>query len=162
MNYSLHQHLSYNIWANGKLAEFILKADENIFDKEVKSSFPSLRKTTLHIWDAEFVWLRRLQGESLNEFPSKNFTGNRENVINGWLSSSKNLHDYVIAQGSDYGLKKITFKNMKGDEFCNTVEEIMMHVVNHGAFHRGQLVTILRELDYTQLGSTDLITFMRL
>lgn len=162
MNYTLHRHLSYSLWANGKLAEFIAKADKNIFDSEVKSSFPSLKKTVLHIWDAEYIWLRRLQGESLKDFPSKNFTGNKAHALKGWTDNSKALLDYVVAQGADYGNTSITFKNLKGDEFTNTAEEILMHVVNHGTFHRGQLITMLRTLGFTEVSSTDLITYLRI
>lgn len=162
MKYTLLRHLHYSLWANGKLAEFIAKADENVFDTEVKSSFPSLKKTVLHIWDAEYIWLRRLQGESLKEYPSKNFTGNRAEALKGFTDNSKALLDYVAAQPAEYGNTSITFKNLKGDEFTNTVEEILMHVVNHGTFHRGQLVTILRTLGFTEVSSTDLITYMRI
>lgn len=162
MNYTLHRHLSYSLWANGKLAEFIAKADENIFDREVQSSFPSLKKTVLHIWDAEYIWLRRLQGESLSEYPSKNFTGNRAEALKGWTDNSKALLDYVSVRGADYAETSITFKTLKGDEFTNTVEEILMHVVNHGTFHRGQLVTILRTLGFIEVNSTDLITYIRI
>ena len=35
MSYSLQQHLAYNVWANGKVAEFIAKEQKNIFDSEV-------------------------------------------------------------------------------------------------------------------------------
>jgi uncharacterized damage-inducible protein DinB len=30
MVYTLQQHLKYNVWANGKIADFIAKADEKL------------------------------------------------------------------------------------------------------------------------------------
>ena len=162
MSYSLQKHLSYNLWATGKLAEFIAKADENIFDTEVKSSFTSLRKTVYHIWDAEYIWMQRLQGNSLLDWPSNNFSGNREATLKAWTENSKTLLDFISAKDEEYGNWIISYKNMKGDSFENSVEGIIMHVVNHGTFHRGQLVTILRELGYSDFTSTDLITFLRL
>jgi uncharacterized damage-inducible protein DinB len=162
MVYTLQQHLKYNVWANGKIADFIAKADEKLFDTEVKSSFPSIRKTVYHIWDAEFIWLKRLQGESLADWPSKNFAGSRSQALAAWIECSKSLHDFIAAQDEAYLQQPVTYKNMKGDAFTNTAEGIIMHVVNHGTFHRGQLVTLLRELGYTDLSSTDLITFLRL
>ena len=50
---------------------------------------------------------------------------------------------------------------MKGEEFKNGVEGILFHVVNHGTFHRGQILTMLRELGFTSFPSQDLITFLR-
>lgn len=162
MAYTLQQHLAYNVWANGKIAEFIAKADEKLFDTEVKSSFPTLRKTVYHVWDAEFIWLKRLQGESLSDWPSNNYTGNKEEALKVWADCSKNFYDFITAKDEAYYQEVCAYKSVKGDAFKSTVEEIIMHVVNHGTFHRGQMVTILRGLGYTDLSSTDLITFTRL
>ncbi len=162
MTYTLQQHLAYNVWANGKIAEFIAKADEKLFDTEVKSSFPTLRKTVYHVWDAEFIWLKRLQGESLNDWPSKNFTGSKAEALKAWTDGSKSLHDFIAGKDETYCQEVCHYKNVKGDAFKSTVEEIIMHVVNHSTFHRGQMVTILRQLGFTELSSTDLITFTRL
>jgi len=162
MSYTLKQHLSYNVWANGKLAEFIAKADEKLFDTEVQSSFPSLRKTVYHIWDAEFIWLKRLQGESLSDWPSKQFNGSRDEALNGWADCSRNFLDFIAVKDKAYYESVCHYKSVKGAPFSSTVEGIVMHVVNHGTFHRGQLVTMLRELGCTELSSTDLITFLRL
>ncbi len=162
MRYTLKQHLNYNLWANGKIADFIANADEKLFDMEVISSFPSLRKTVYHIWDAEYIWLKRMQGESLSEWPSKNFNGSATDATDGWLACSQQLLEHIGVSDADYASSTITYQNMKGDEFTTTVEGIVMHVVNHGTFHRGQIITMLRQLGYTNLSSTDLITFLRL
>lgn len=162
MSYTLQQHLAYNVWANRKIADFLESAGENIFHSEVISSFPSVQKTVLHIWDAEYIWLKRLQGESLTTFPGKNFTGTMLQCLQGWLQCSQQFADYIASQNEQYYSSVCHYENMKGDAFSNTVEGIVMHVVNHGAFHRGQVITLLRQQGYTQLNSTDLITFLRM
>lgn len=159
--YTLLQHLQYNYWANEKISGFVTAANQELFTQETPSSFNTLQKTLLHVWDAEFIWLKRIQGESLTDFPSKNFNGNRIDVINGLLSSSKNLIQLIADSSPDINGKIIRYKNMKGEEFSTDVEGIMMHVVNHGTFHRGQVITMLRSLGYTQVSSTDLITYLR-
>ena len=56
---------------------------------------------------------------------------------------------------------------MAGKAYSNTVEEIIYHVVNHGTFHRGQIVTMLRSngidklAGSEELSSTDLISYLR-
>lgn len=47
MNYTLQKHLAYNLWANGKFVEILKNTDDNIFEQEVTSSFPSLKKNCL-------------------------------------------------------------------------------------------------------------------
>jgi uncharacterized damage-inducible protein DinB len=162
MSYTLTQHLAYNAWANGKIADFIAKAGEKLFDAEVKSSFPSLRKTVFHIWDAEYIWYKRLNGESLTEGPGKHFNGTMQEGLAAFVKFSKELEAFIASKDQAYYASVCNYKNIKGDPFSSTVETIIMHVVNHSAFHRGQIVTMLRELGYTDLASTDLITYSRL
>ena len=161
MSYTLINHLDYNLWADTKLAAIIAQSDESIVNQETASSFPTISKTILHIIDAEYIWLRRLQGESLTYWPSQDFGGGREELLKSYVAQAQTLKDYVIAQGNDYLSKTIEYKNMKGDIFSNTVEEILYHVINHGTFHRGQLVTMLRANGFTELSSTDLISYLR-
>ncbi|MCX6200104.1 MAG: DNA polymerase [Bacteroidetes bacterium] len=159
--YSLQQHLAFNFWANGKFVEILKTVDENIFELEVNSSFPSLRKTVLHIWDAEYIWLKRIEGLSLSEFPSKNFTGNKEECLNGFLEHTKKVADFMEGKDKAYFESKIDFKALNGDAFSESVEGIIYHVVNHGTFHRGQMVTMMRTLGITAVPSTDLIRYLR-
>ncbi len=51
---------------------------------------------------------------------------------------------------------------MKGDSFSSGTDDIVFHVVNHGTFHRGQIITMLRELGFTSFDSQDLITYLRM
>ncbi len=167
MPYTMLTHLNYSVWATAKLSEIIETADESILKKEAASSFPTIEKTILHIWDAELVWLKRLQGESLSDWPSNSFDGDRETLIAGWIDNCIALKDFVESKGEDFLTSTISYKNMEGKPYSNTVEEILYHVVNHGTFHRGQIVTQLRANGITELGineqssSTDLITYLR-
>jgi uncharacterized damage-inducible protein DinB len=38
---------------------------------------------------------------------------------------------------------------------------MIVHVVNHGSYHRGQVATMLRQLGATPAQSTDMIAFFR-
>ena len=73
----LHRYVDFNFWANDLLLSLIEKElTEAKLDKEIISSFPSLRKTVYHIWDAEDIWFKRLNGESPKDGISENFNGN--------------------------------------------------------------------------------------
>ncbi len=162
MNYTLQKHLAYNLWANGKIVEIIRITDENIFEKEVTSSFPSLKKTICHIWDAEVIWLNRIKGVSLSSWPSESFTGSKPECLDRFIDNSKTFCDFFSDKEPAFGEKVISFKTMDGKEFSESIEGIVFHVVNHGSFHRGQLVTMLRTLEVNNLTSTDLIRYLRL
>ncbi|MCW3125929.1 MAG: DinB family protein [Bacteroidetes bacterium] len=165
--YSLTKHLGYTVWATTKLSQILEKADESLLKKETPSSFNTIEKTILHIWDADLVWLKRLQGESLLEWPSKDFKGDKGALLAGWLQNTIDLNNHVASKTPEYLQSQINYKNMAGKPYSNTIEEIIYHVVNHGTFHRGQIVTMMRKHGWTELPineeltSTDLITYLR-
>src|SRR5690606_36056016 len=39
----------------------------------------------------------------------------------------------------------IKYKNSKGDEFENSIQQILFHVSNHFSHHRGQIISDLRQ-----------------
>lgn len=156
------RHLNYGVWATAKISEIIENADESLLKKEMPGSFPTIEKTLLHIWDAELIWFKRLQGGHINEWPSGSFAGDREALIGGWVDNCVALRDFAAAQGEDWLQKSIHYHNFSGTAFSNTAEEILYHVVNHGSYHRGQLVTMLHNCGISQFSSTDLITYIRL
>lgn len=161
MSYSIKYHLKYNYWANTRLAEAIKQLTDEQLDRELVSSFPSVRKTLYHLWDAELIWLKRIQGEALSTWPSSEFNGSTQDMLSLFVGNSKELAEFIEGKEEDFLNGTLTYKNMKGDEFTNRIEDMLFHVVNHGSFHRGQIITLLRQLGLTKFQSMDLITYMR-
>jgi len=54
----------------------------------------------------------------------------------------------------------LIYKTMEGKQFSNILWQMMQHLINHSTYHRGQVVTMLRQLGVKPIG-TDLITFYR-
>jgi uncharacterized damage-inducible protein DinB len=162
MKYSIKQHLAYNLWANQRIAGTLNPVDDEIIFAELKSSFPGIARTILHIWDAELIWLTRMQGKIPEHLPSKEFKGNKIDLINGIIESSKEIVAYIDLKGAGFFSEKISYKTSKGDTYENNIEDILMHLVNHGTYHRGQLITMLREQGITYIKSTDIITYLRI
>ncbi|MCE2996603.1 MAG: DinB family protein [Cyclobacteriaceae bacterium] len=161
MSYTIQQHLTYSVWATERLKETLEAVDEAILFAETKSSFPSIAKTLLHAWDAEVIWLKRLQGISLDSWPSQNFKGGKKELLEGIVQSAKNLAEFVESKGVGYLSTSVTYKNLKGDSFENQVEDMLFHVVNHGTYHRGQVTTLLHQLGVTKIQSMDIIFYLR-
>jgi len=156
----LSQYTVYNHWANTLLAELMMQIDPSLFSRELKSSFPSLRDTVNHIRGAELVWLERMQGFSRTSFPD--FPDAREAVLSELVEGSRKFSAFVQAQDEAFFGQECAYKNLKGDAFRSKNGEIVMHCMNHSTFHRGQLVTMMRELGVEKnIPSTDLITYFR-
>jgi uncharacterized damage-inducible protein DinB len=155
----LTQYTSYNVWANAIFAGLLQEITPALLDKEVLSSFPSLRKTVHHIWDAELIWLSRLKEQTIAWPPTAQFVNAG---IQDFVNGSKSFDEFVRFQSEPFLASETTYKNTKGEKFSNPNSGIIMHVMNHSTFHRGQLVTILRHLGAPQIPSTDLITYLRM
>ena len=159
--YTAQKHMQYNAWANQKTVTILAEVDDNTLDTEMKSSFPTIRKTLMHVWDAQQIWFLRIQGHSTTKWPSQDFTGSTEDLYKAYVQNSNEFAAFIASKDRAFLDSNITYKNMKGVEFTSVAEDILFHVVNHGTFHRGQIVTMLRELGFTSFPSQDLITYLR-
>ena len=55
----------------------------------------------------------------------------------------------------------LKYKNYVDNYFENNVEQIMIHLVNHGSYHRGQVAMLLRQNGFEPI-NTDYITYDRM
>lgn len=155
------QYVQYNLWANSRIVSVFQSQPDEWAERHVPGSFPSARLTLLHIWDAEFLWMKRLDGVSLGAFPSKNFTGNMAAVYAGLLGNSGDLLEYVQSKPDAFFDETLVFKTLSYGEQSEKARNMIWHCMNHSTFHRGQLVTIARQLGIEKIPPTDLVFFLR-
>src|SRR6478736_4563109 len=114
MAYSIHKHLTFNVWANTKTAEVLREVPDEIYFRENKSSFPSIAKTVLHMWGAQNIWLKRLQGESLTTWPHE---ASKDAQLNGLVQSAQSILDLVKSKDDAFLNSLYSYTNMKGEPF---------------------------------------------
>jgi uncharacterized damage-inducible protein DinB len=162
MKQMLVDYARYNLWANENLITLFRSLDDAQISQTIPSSFPSIRATLLHIWDAESLWLERLKGVSPTTWPSSHFSGANSAVFEVVLKTSKELIDFSIQQPAPFYREKKTFLTLSdGVEQRMEVVDMMHHTFNHSTFHRGQLVMMARQLGVTTIPRTDFIIYRR-
>lgn len=157
----LQELCRYNVWANQKISGFIEGAGEERCLKKQDSSFGTIRETLIHILDAQHIWLERLQGRSPQVWHGATFSGSSLQAAAELVESSVNWEKFVDGIHDGGITEMVSYQNIRGQEFHNTVGQIIAHVMNHGTFHRGQIITMLRGSGYKDLKQTDLIAFFR-
>jgi len=157
----LQQSAAYTIWANQKIFDCIANLTEEQTDQEITSSFSSLRKTIVHMWDAESIWWQRIKLVEKIERSSEGFTGGFQELIKQVNHQSMLWKDWVDNATETQLLHVFFYRNSKREEFKQPVYELLLHLMNHGTYHRGQLVTMLRQLGVEKIPSTDFSTFCR-
>jgi uncharacterized damage-inducible protein DinB len=157
----LKQFAAYNVWANQKLLECIAALTEEQHKAEIINSFNGLFNTVLHIWDAESMWWQRLKLQERVSRPSENFAGNFQELMNNVMSQSRQWEDWVNT-ASDLSLEHVfQYQNTKKEQFKQPVNQVLLHLFNHGSYHRGQLVTMLRQSGIDKIPQTDYIIWSR-
>ena len=74
-------------------------------------------------------------------------------TASGWREWAKPLTDESVAAS-------VSFTDLKGNPHTQPLWQIILHVVNHGTHHRGQVSGFLRTLGHTP-PPLDLIAFYR-
>lgn len=150
---------AFNSWASNRIFDALSPLTPDQYIRDLKSSHGGIHGTLVHMVGAEKIWLERFQGEAqpflkVAEIPSladvKTIWEKVGYDTAKWLGS---MNDKAL-QGT------FAMKTMKGDTFTQVFWQAFQHLVNHSSYHRGQIVTMLRQLDVTP-PATDLIRFYR-
>lgn len=158
----LTQFAAYNLWANGLLAASVQELPHALQTKPVPGSFPGLHATLLHLLDAESIWWQRMKLQEQVVRPSENFSGDTDAVIKSLLAQSKLWADWVHGAQQHMLEHEFIYRNSKREQFKQPVAQVLLHLFNHGTYHRGQLIGMLRQLGVTTLPQTDFIVWSRL
>jgi uncharacterized damage-inducible protein DinB len=151
---------AYDEWANARLAGVIAGLSAEQLTAEIPSSFPSILGTFAHIVAAEWVWLRRWLGENPTAFPDW-LAAPALGALRGKLAEVEAERAAFLGSLSDGDLDRpLDYKTLAGDPFRNRLGDLLVHVVNHSSYHRGQLATMLRQVGATPV-ATDFVVFKR-
>lgn len=157
----LLQLARYNLWANQLLFSTINYLTEEEQKKEVISSFPGIYRTLLHMLDAESIWWQRIRLlEKINR-PSDTFSGTTDELINELLKQDKLWLEYVEQAQEHIFNHEFIYNTSKKENFKQPTFQMLLHLFNHNTYHRGQLVTILRQLGVESIPATDFIVWSR-
>jgi uncharacterized damage-inducible protein DinB len=150
----------YNAWADRRLLDACGSLTNEQFLRNLGSSFSSVRDTVAHLYGAEWVWNERFQGHSpAASYPAATFPDLAS--VRAKLEEMDRYYIDYIAKLTPQDLERvIRYKNFAGEEFSNPLWQSLHHLTNHATYHRGQVVTLLRQLGVKPV-STDLIGFYR-
>jgi uncharacterized damage-inducible protein DinB len=128
----LNRELAYNAWANLEALRSLIAAQ----------TVPQRAAAVMaHTIGAEWLWLRRL-GHSAAPFevwPTLRLTECRAQL----RELSRAWQTYLSGLTPESLVQQIRYTNSKGEDWSNTVEDVLTHVVLHSSYHRGQIATLL-------------------
>jgi uncharacterized damage-inducible protein DinB len=152
---------NYNIWANNKMISWLAEITETQFDQHIESSFGSIAGNALHVASAEKIWVERLNENPSPVWLASNFKGNKETLIDIWKQASEDIKLYIEVFDESNLHDTIKFTRVNGQQFELPFYQVFAHVFNHSTFHRGQFVTLLRQVGFSNVSGTDLLDFYK-
>ena len=157
----LQKYAAYNLWANKTLLAKLSVVSSEILHKETGSSFGSIYKTLVHLMEVEAIWWQRLKLQDNIQMPDKDPDENIDLVSSKLLTLSKQWSEWVIESNEKNLTHVFGYYNSKKEYFKQPVNEVLLHLFNHQTYHRGQIVTILKQNGIEKIPPTDFIVFTR-
>lgn len=155
----LRSLFAYDDWANKRALDACASLSPEQFTRDLGSSFHSVRDTLAHISGAQWIWLERLNGRAPAALPALDTCGDLPSLR---LHSSEVARDLLafVNAASDADLARVLEYRTSRGEYRTPIWQILLQLVNHGSYHRGQITTMLRQLGAKPV-NTDLIGFYR-
>lgn len=146
---SLRDLYDYNAWSNRLTCDSLEAISNEQFVAPMEGSFASIRDTLLHILGAEWIWWQRCIGNqprgllSAAEYPDvASFRAKWQEVDAGFAEFLATLKDERLTE-------TITYINRHNQQWTYRIGTILFNNVNHSSYHRGQVVTLLRQIGAT-------------
>jgi uncharacterized damage-inducible protein DinB len=141
--------VEHSIWADGLVLASLERADP--LPIRALEYFA-------HIIAAQHVWLARLEGrpQEVEVWPTLDLTACAELMA----ATHETLRKYVDQLGVASLDRQVHYRNTAGAEFDSKIEDILMHIMMHSTYHRGQVSLLLRDSE-AEPAPTDYIAFCR-
>jgi uncharacterized damage-inducible protein DinB len=153
--------VDYNYWARDRVLAALEPLTDAQFDQPAGGSFGSIRKTLVHMYGAEWVWLQRWKGSSPAALAGADSLTDLRVIRSAWTEVERELRAHVAGLDDDAINRVTEYRLFSGEPRASRFSHMLQHVVNHGTHHRGQVVTLLRVLGAEPPKSLDLIAYYR-
>ena len=150
---------AYGRWANAKTLESVSELTPEEYTRAVGGSFGSIQGTLAHLYGADWVWLERWQGRSPRALPAAQEVPTLEALRENWRLVEEGRAAFLQALTREAMAERLTYVNFKGETFSYPLGEALLHVANHGTYHRGQIATLIRQVGRTPI-ATDYLRFL--
>lgn len=153
--------LGYMAWANKITITSVARLPDSELYKDRNSHFGNIVSTLNHIYVVEDVFKAHLTGEkhgythrNTDKCPTINeLSSNQEKMDRWYMDYISNLDEKALEE-------IISFEYIGGGKGDLSIYEIILHLVNHAANHRGHVSEMMYKTDF-KLQTHDLTVYLR-
>jgi uncharacterized damage-inducible protein DinB len=155
----LRNHLAYTAWASRRLLDSAAQLPTEQLTRDFGTADRSVLGTLAHVFAADRIWLARLTGAAPTALISD--ADRQLSVLQkDWPELHARWQRWAAGLTDENVRAMLDYKDTKGNPYRQPLWQIVLHVVNHGAHHRGQVSGFLRAMGHTP-PPLDLIFYYR-
>ena len=152
----------YHYWARDRLLEAVEALTPDQLTRDMGGSFRSVRDTLAHIYAADWAWHSRWLGQSPTALLPADMFPDLAAIRSAWVDREGKMRAFLAGLGEDGVNRVFEYTLISGHSGATPFWQMAQHVVNHATYHRGQVVTMMRQMGAAPPKPMDLIAFYRL
>jgi uncharacterized damage-inducible protein DinB len=136
----LQRHIRYSNWASRVLMDAIRALPPGELAKPTGISHHSILGTMTHLHFADWIWYTRV-AEAIAK-PAETL----EALEREWPDLQQRWEVFCDGLSEADLARPIPYRSIRGYDAVANVEQVVLHLVNHGTLHRGQVMGMIRQL----------------
>src|SRR5688572_14406155 len=116
---------AYTAWANDRILATIRGLTGEQFTRPVLSSFSSIRDTLAHVVFAEWLWLRRWNGESPTALPPWAAGASLETLESTLRELEAERRTFLESITDEVLEKDLSYRNLAGESFTRRFSDLL-------------------------------------
>jgi len=131
-------------WGDIQMLQAAATVPEVEYLRERGISIGSIHKVLLHSMAVEWLWLQRWEGKSPARIENETNHPSLAALEERWPVIHLALTQFLDQQDLDSLAANVQYQNMRGEAMSNTLSDLMIHLVDHGTYHRGQINSMIK------------------
>ena len=151
---------AYNSWSNNRIFDALTQIPTDQYMKEMKGSHGSIHGTLVHIVGAEKLWQSRWRGTAEMALLTAPDVPSLAALRSIWEEVGRGTAAFIGSLTDRKLSETLQVKSLSAGTVTLTYWQSFQHIVDHSTYHRGQIVTMMRQLNTTP-PSTAMLLFYR-
>jgi len=151
---------AFNAWASNRIFDAVGTMPVEAVMRDMKSSHVSIHGTLLHLVAAERTWLGRWTGTKDVPQLTAAEAPTPADITRLWEKTGYDMARFLGAMTDRKLQESFTMTTSTGQTFTHAYGQAIQHVVDHSSYHRGQVITLMRQQGHTP-PTTGMIAFFR-
>lgn len=143
----IYNYLCFNQWANERLIDYLRALPADCLKKDLLSSFSSIDATLQHMLRTQKFWTAFVSSEDIQHFDWSVKDVDTILILDELAIQSAQMKNQLSAL-EESSLVETLSLDMPWCKNQLPRYNYIVHVINHSTFHRGQIITMVRQLGF--------------